>query len=327
MGSLFPPHAGRPLPPPLVVTLGPASVSSAAAMLDAGATALRLNASHLDASSLRATLAGIRWTCGDVPIVVDLQGAKMRLDVEEPRAVATGEAIELRPLGDTGITVPHPELFTQVSPGDTLSIDDGRIRLDVIAASGDLIEARALNAGVLRPRKGVNVEQHPVTLAGLTARDRAACDVATAEGVSAFAFSFMHDGREAAWLRALLPACTVVGKVERREAVTNLASIAAAVDEVWICRGDLGAQLGLAEMARAVASVDPAAVRVPVLMAGQVFEHLTSHDEPTRSEVCHLHDLLARGFAGIVLSDETAIGRSPVHAVSVAASLLAALRR
>ena len=79
-------------------------------------------------------------------------------------------------------------------------------------------------------------------------------------------------------------------------------------------------------LARFVAAVEPLHVPVPVLMAGQVLEHLTGHPEPTRSEVCHLFDLVARGYAGIVLSDETAVGRDPVHAVSTAAGLLAAFR-
>jgi pyruvate kinase len=60
-------------------------------------------------------------------------------------------------------------------------------------------------------------------------------------------------------------------------------------------------------------------------MAGQVLEHLTQHADPTRSEVCHLHDLLARGYAGIVLSDETAIGADPLRATLLAAELLAEL--
>jgi len=57
-------------------------------------------------------------------------------------------------------------------------------------------------------------------------------------------------------------------------------------------------------------------------MAGQVMEHLTLHEEPTRTEVCHLFDLAARGYAGFVLSDETAIGRDPVHAVRMTRLLL-----
>ncbi len=145
-------------------------------------------------------------------------------------------------------------------------------------------------------------------------------------GAAALAFSFMFDGTEAAWLRHAAPGCGVVGKVERQEALDSLDDIAASVDAVWICRGDLGAQLGPAALARGVAALDPVRVPVPVLMAGQVLEHLTRHAQPTRSEVCHLFDLVARGFAGIVLSDETAIGDDPVHAVATAADLLASFR-
>jgi pyruvate kinase len=118
----------------------------------------------------------------------------------------------------------------------------------------------------------------------------------------------------------------VVGKVERSEALADLDQISARTDAVWICRGDLGAQLGLGALARTVAAIDPVRHPVPVLMAGQVLEHLTEHETPTRSEVCHLFDLVSRGFAGIVLSDETAIGRDPVHAVATAGRLLASFR-
>ena len=90
-----------------------------------------------------------------------------------------------------------------------------------------------------------------------------------------------------------------------------------------MCRGDLGEQLGPGALGRFVGSLSPAHFRCPVLMAGQVLEHLTAH---ARSEVCHLHDLLARGYAGIVLSDETAIGARPAHAVGQAAALVRAFR-
>jgi pyruvate kinase len=119
----------------------------------------------------------------------------------------------------------------------------------------------------------------------------------------------------------------VIGKVERREAVDALGAIAERVEAVWICRGDLGSQLGPTALARFVGTVDPRRLPAPVLMAGQVLEHLTDHPEPTRSEVCHLFDLVARGYAGIVLSDETAIGADPVRAVSTAARLLESFER
>jgi pyruvate kinase len=310
----------------LIATIGPASASVAPQLAAAGATAFRLNASHLDASELSDALGRLARECPEAPVVVDLQGAKMRLALPWPREVGTGELVRFTRAPGGDVHVPHPELFEQARAGDVLSADDGRVRFEVEPAGAGVIGARALNAGVLRPRTGVNLERHPVRLAGLTALDAQACRLAAEGGAAALAFSFMLDGTEAAWLRHAAPGCGVVGKIERREAVDHLRDIAERVDSIWICRGDLGAQLGPAALARSVAALDPRRFPVPVLMAGQVLEHLTRHQEPTRSEVCHLFDLVARGFAGIVLSDETAIGDDPVHAVATAASLLASFR-
>jgi pyruvate kinase len=307
----------------IVATLGPASWTLARDLRRAGATAFRLNASHLQPAELAAALERTRRESPDTDVVVDLQGAKTRLGRFEARPVAPGErlrfALDAR---EPTLPIPHQELFAQAHPGETISVDDGRVRLRVESTSEGAMEATALDAGRLHPRKGVNLVEHPVTLASLTAADREAIAAARSFGVSAFAFSFMADGREAAWVRQAAPGCRVIGKIERREASESLPAVAERVDELWICRGDLGAQLGLAALARFVASVNPTTLPVPVLMAGQVVEHLTRHRAPTRSEVCHLYDLAARGYAGCVLSDETAVGDDPVRAVSEAASLL-----
>lgn len=310
----------------LVATLGPASFDRVADLAAAGATSFRLNASHLGPDELRAALRTVRLACPAAPVIVDLQGAKMRIGARAPFAVAPGEIVRLSVRPDADIHVPHPELFAQTRPGDTLGLDDGRLRFEVVRVAAEHLEARAIAGGLVRPHKGLNVEQHPVRLGGLTGRDLAACSVAAEDGASALAFSFMLDGTEAAWLRAAAPGRAIAGKIERAEAVSRLNDIAARVDALWICRGDLGAQIGPAALARFVAGFDPARLPVPVLMAGQVLEHLTGHPEPTRSEVCHLYDLLARGYAGVVLSDETAIGRDPVHAVTTAAALAASFR-
>ncbi len=310
----------------LVATIGPASIDRVADLAEAGATAFRLNASHLDLGQLSETLSGVRHSCPDAPIVVDLQGAKMRITLPRSRDVAAGDVLRLSSGEDGDVRVPHAELFSQTKVGETLSVDDGQIRFEVVGVGHETIEARAVDGGRLLPNKGLNVEQHPIRLGGPTSRDIAACEVAARHPGTALAFSFMIDGTEAGWLRALSPRSRVIGKVERREAVSRLDAIAGQVDAIWICRGDLGAQLGPSALARVVAALEPSHLPVPVLMAGQVLEHLTHHAEPTRSEVCHLFDLVTRGFAGIVLSDETAIGRDPVHAVSTSARLLASFR-
>lgn len=302
-------------------------------MADAGATAFRLNASHLDTDSLTSAIRHLRAVAPGVPIVVDLQGAKMRLGLLAPRTLVTGQRLRFRHGTEArdddaagALPIPHAEFFAQVAPGDVLSVDDARVRLEVVETGDGTIDAVALNDAVLLPRKGVNVEQHPVRLSGLAERDRGACAAAADLGVTHFAFSFMLDGGEADWVRALVPGASVTGKIERREATSGLRAITRYVDDLWICRGDLGAQLGASRLAAFVADTRPHDLPIPVLMAGQVLEHLTAHEDPTRSEVCHLYDLVRRGYAGLVLSDETAIGRDPRHAVTVASSLLRAFR-
>ena len=316
------PKSGRAL----VATLGPASSGLAAAMASAGATAFRLNASHLEAGGVAAWLARLRSEAPGVPVVVDLQGAKMRVGDFPVRQVAPGERTRFsaRPSAPDELPLPHPELFEQLRAGEVLSLDDDRLRCEVEEVRGHGLVARWLTGGALAPRKGVNRASHPVELGGLSERDRAQPLEASPFGAS-FAFSFMTDGREAAWVRAAAPGARVVAKVERAEAVTNLDRVLAATDAAWICRGDLGAQLGPRALAEFVARFRPPAAGPPVLMAGQVLHHLVSSVEPTRSEVCHLYELLARGYAGIVLSDETAVGQAPVDAVRAARRLLDAL--
>ncbi|MBI5545722.1 MAG: hypothetical protein HY901_17680 [Deltaproteobacteria bacterium] len=312
----------------IVATVTGESVVLCPELARAGATAFRLNASHLEPEALRRATETIRASLPDAPIVVDLQGAKLRLGSFAERTVVAGETLRfaLAPRTSREVSLPHPEVFAAVAVGDTLSCDDDRLRFKIRAVTPDSLEAAVLQGGPLRPRKGLNVVEHPVELSDLTGADQVRLQAVGDVPGLAFAFSFMKDGRETTWLRSRVPGATVVGKVERAEAIANLTLIDVSTSAVWICRGDLGAQLGMAALAKFVADLTPVALRQPVLMAGQVLEHLTEHSEPTRSEVCHLFDLSRRGYAGIVLSDETAIGRHPVRAVETAAGLLASFR-
>jgi pyruvate kinase len=310
----------------IVATLGPASFGMARELARAGATALRLNASHLRPDDLTQRAAEARRAAPDPPLVVDLQGAKMRVGELAEREVAEGARVRfaVEPAAAEAVPVPHPELFAAAEVGETVGVDDGRLRFLVRERGPGWVEAEALVAGMLRPRKGVNLLEHPVRLSGLTPADAERLDAVQSLSGVQVAWSFTFDGREAAWVRARRPETPVIAKVERREAVAALAGIASRVDAVWVCRGDLGEQLGPAALGSFVGALAPRRLGCPVLMAGQVLEHLTVHREPTRSELCHLHDLVARGYAGIVLSDETAIGRHPVHAVEQATALVRA---
>ncbi len=308
-----------------VATLGPASFALISRLAAAGATSFRLNTSHMSLQQVDAAIRSARDET-DCPLILDLQGAKMRVGVFTDRLVDATETVTFVLAGENGVPLPHPEIYEQTRPGDTLSLDDDRLRFTVLSASSRRIEAKALSGGTLRPRKGINVVEHPVVLSDLPEYDRDLCDMASGIPRLSFAISFVSNGEELDWARRRAPGHRVIAKIERREASVQFESIARRADEVWICRGDLGAQLGVAAMACWIAECSPGVLPCPVLMAGQVLEHLTEHATPTRSEVCHLQDLVARGYAGIVLSDETAIGSHPEVAVRTAVDLINAFR-
>ncbi len=307
----------------IIVTLGPASDALLEPLTEAGASAFRLNTAHMSLERITLLALKIRSFHTDLPIVFDLQGAKMRLGVFPPRAIQQGEEVVFArdPLGAGSIPIEHSEFYEQVSPGEIVSVDDHRLRFEVLWKDDESALCRAHTDGILKPRKGMNVADHPVDLRGLREFDKGVCRLAAETKNASCAISFVKDGSEAAWVRQLAPGTAVAAKIERAEAVSNLQEISEQVDSLWICRGDLGAQIGLPRMATWISSLAPRSLSRPVWMAGQVLEHLTGHREPTRSEVCHLCDLMSRGYGGVVLSDETAIGRDPVGAVRVAASL------
>lgn len=312
--------------PRLVVTVGPASRALVRRMAEAGATELRFNASHRTPEQLGEDLRAARRDAAGVPLVVDLAGAKPRLGDFEDRPLAEGERIvfSAAPAGDE-IPLARLDRFPAPREGDCLSIDDDRIRVRVVRASAGRIEAECETGGRLSGRKGIGGLGRMRGEGGLTAEDRAS--IAAALGIAgvSFALSFVSDGVEAGTVREIAPGRAVVGKIEHRDAADSVAVLSRHFDALWIARGDLGAQIGATAMARWVAQFDPRKLSVPVLMAGEVLHGLVSGPRPSRAEVCHLHDVLRRGYAGIVLSDETAVGADPVRAVSTAATLLADL--
>ncbi|HEY9758171.1 MAG TPA: pyruvate kinase [Oculatellaceae cyanobacterium] len=188
------------LAPQLVVTLGPASLLKATLLAAAGATSFRLNASHMKPADLRAALDTIRRELPQAPVVVDLQGGKMRVGVmAKPYTIREGDRVKFV-CGRTStmaVPVPHRELFESVSVGDTISCDDDRLRFYVRAVhkmttdTPACCDTEALRTGVLLSAKGVNVIEHPVELTGLTTTDRAICDATVGLPNITFAFSFM----------------------------------------------------------------------------------------------------------------------------------------
>jgi pyruvate kinase len=273
-------------------------------------------------------------------VVLDLQGSKWRLGETARRAVSAGEVVELVLGGNNDrdgaapsaaaagemptIPVPHPDFFEacRASSGTKVLVNDARVELRIEAAHERWVRARVTRGGEVSAGKGVTIPASPLRREALSSKDQSIVRLDSSVPEAGFAVSYLRDAREArAYRRQVGDDAYLIGKLERPTAVSERAAIAETVDELWLCRGDLAAEMGLAGMARAVAAVTAEAMSLPVplLMAGQVFEHMSGAPEPTRAEVVQLYDVLAAGYAGVVLSDETATGLWPEAAVRTAA--------
>jgi pyruvate kinase len=330
----------KPPNPPMVeivATLGPASssVGAVSALRAAGADRLRLNASFLSATSLGGHLDAVQEAGLELSlVVVDLQGGKVRLaELPAPVDAVVGRAVRLVPAGEAQpsgeapcLPVDRPEFVRALRPGDVVRVDDGRITLAIETAEGPGWRAELRGEGLIRSRKGLAlVGRHVGTGAEPLERDLELLLLARGRGVEDFAVSY---ATSAELLRAFRAAADSVraaavqaparihAKIEHPAAAEALGELMSAADSLWLCRGDLGAEVGLEDLPWAHKRVlDEALGRVPLLVAGQVLHHMTVSPRPTRSEACHVADLVWRGVGGFVLSDETASGPHGAEAV------------
>ena len=307
-----------------VFTLGPASKSKEIIIgLSMTADRFRLNSSHLTIKALNAWLSALENIYGSsnrtIPVVIDLQGTKYRIG--EMRSVNSlpGKVKIIHGQKSNSkdeIPVPEGAFFDALQIGDIININDAKVVLQIETIS-PAITATVVNNGPVEAFKGINrygSDKHPVSSAKISKRDEEIIKEAMKFGFTEFALSFVYDGKEADALKALTGNRRSIAKVERVEAMPHITEIGKRFDEVWFCRGDMGAEAGLyklAELQKKFVSQFKD-ISVPKYLAGQVLEHMTSFPQPTRSEAVHLYDIVKEGFDGIVLSDETAIGKDPL---------------
>ncbi len=317
----------------IIATLGPKSSSRFMweSLLQAGATAFRLNTSHLSAEQMVQWLESLRPFIGSQAfrprIVLDLQGSKWRLGDFPEFSPGHGRVIELIHAASTDLPatlpVPHQDFFQAAQSSDgTIVLNDAKVTLVVERVDGLSMKARVARAGPVSSRRGITYLSTGYRTESLSDRDREVVDLARDFDFIRYAVSYVKDGAEMSRYRAVIgDEAYVIAKLERETALEEAGRIALFSDELWLCRGDLGAEMGQARMAAAACdfSARAGSMPLPVMLAGQVLEHMTVSPVPTRSEVCYLHDALQRGYKGVVLSDETAIGMYPVESCRVAA--------
>ncbi len=304
-----------------ILTLGPASsdVNTINSLFEV-AGRFRLNTSHMDPAQLEIWLKKLEKifdkASRQVGVVIDLQGSKMRIG-DFPSVDSVPENVTLFPGissdSPNNIPVPHKEFFKAINTGDLISLNDARIILRIGAVYKNKAQAEVIRNGRLSSYKGINRSLHPIPFESLIQRDIEMIAVSMNYKFTEFAFSFALDGSEAEKIRTFTRERKLIAKIERPEAMENLSAIDREFDEMWLCRGDLGAQAGIFELGKLQEKFSSQInkFKKPSVLAGQVLEHMTHFPEPTRSEIVHLYDIEKRGFKGFVLSDETAVGKNP----------------
>ncbi|MGC1466652.1 MAG: pyruvate kinase [Pseudolabrys sp.] len=315
----------------IVATLGPASSDATmiGRLFEAGADVFRINMSHTSHDRMRELVATIRGVERDhnrpIGILVDLQGPKLRLGTFTGGSamVKKGDNFvfdtDPAPGDATRVLLPHPEIFVAVEPGHTLLIDDGKVRLTVVAATSERIDARVEVGGKLSDRKGVSLPDSTIPFSALTEKDRSDLEAALEAGIDWVALSFIQRPEDIAEAKKITRGrASVMAKIEKPQAVTRLAEIIDAADALMVARGDLGVEMPL-EKVPAVQKQMTRATRLagkPVIVATQMLESMINSPVPTRAEVSDVATAIYEGADAVMLSAESAAGQFPVEAVA-----------
>lgn len=316
----------------IVATLGPASSSPEVikALFLAGADVFRMNFSHGSHDDHRARFEIVRDVerrlGRPICVLADLQGPKFRISrfVGGSVRLIDGQkfTLDLDPsLGDANrVLLPHPEIFTALTPGAHLLLDDGRVKLLVLERGSDFAETLVVNGGELSDRKGVNVPNVTLPLSPLTQKDRLDLAFAGELGADWVALSFVQRPDDIDEMRALIGnRARVLAKLEKPDAIEHLDGIVERADALMVARGDLGVECPPETVPILQKRIVRAARTAgkPVIVATQMLDSMVHSPTPTRAEASDVAGAVYDGADAVMLSAETATGAHPVEAVAM----------
>ena len=213
-----------------------------------------------------------------------------------------------------------------MAKGTHVKIDDGRIELVIDSIESEKVAyGIIIKEGTVRPGKGFNLYPHPFVQNQLSKRDVEIVENLKDFKNIKFALSFVSVPEEILDLKKRSNNKFVAAKIEREMSQEQVKAICNACDCVWICRGDMGVQMGYVGMAKFVREFTNEYIKnlkVPCIIAGEVMEHFCEHKAPTRTEMCYLGNCIADGYKGLVLSDETVFGKFPKEALEFCCSFI-----
>jgi pyruvate kinase len=326
----------------IVCTLGPAthSYERVRALVYAGMDVARLNFSHGAYEDHAQAYRWVREASDEsgrgVGVLVDLQGPKIRLGTfrDGPVVWATGETVTITAEDVEGthdlVGTTYKGLAADVSVGDRLLVDDGKVGLKVVGVEGLRVRLQVTEGGPVSNNKGLSLPGVGVSVPALSDKDEADLRFAMTLRADMVALSFVRSARDIDRVHEIMDEygarLPVLAKIEKPQAVDNLEEIVEAFDGLMVARGDLGVEMPLER----VPIVQKRAIRVarelakPVIVATQMLDSMISNSRPTRAEASDVANAVLDGTDAVMLSGETSVGAYPVETVATMARIIVA---
>ncbi|NUQ99781.1 MAG: pyruvate kinase [Streptomyces sp.] len=326
----------------IVCTLGPAtdSYDQIKALVEAGMDVARLNLSHGTYAEHEDRYRRVRKASDEtgrsVGILVDLQGPKIRLGrfAEGPVLLERGDEFTITVddiEGDQQICgTTYKGLAADVARGERILVDDGRVTLEVTDVEGPRVHTMCIEGGMISDHKGLNLPGVAVSVPALSEKDIRDLRWGLRVGADVIALSFVRSGRDVEDVLRVMEEegrrVPVIAKVEKPQAVDNLAEIVDAFDGIMVARGDLGVEMPL----EAVPIVQKRAIKLakrnakPVIVATQMLDSMVDNSRPTRAEASDVANAVMDGTDAVMLSGETSVGKYPIETVKVMSRIVTA---
>lgn len=325
----------------IVATIGPATSKPEVlrALIEACASTLRLNFSHGTHDDHQRSIRLIRQISFElnrpVGILQDLQGPKIRLGrfADGPITVQKGDSFILTsrsvPGSQTISSVTYEPLADEVPEGATILLDDGRVEMTVVKVDRQTRElhCEVVVGGILSNNKGVNFPGVYLSVKALTDKDREDLIFGLDQGVDWVALSFVRNPQDVLEIKELISragkSVPVIAKIEKHEAIEQMEAVLSLCDGVMVARGDLGVELPAEEVPILQKRLIRTANRlgIPVITATQMLDSMVSNPRPTRAEISDVANAILDGTDAVMLSNETAVGKFPIEAVSTMATI------
>jgi len=326
----------------IVATIGPASNTEKTVeeLIRTGVDVFRINCAHASHDVITKTVRRIRRIAkrlhAAVGILADLQGPKIRvgkLKDAEPIYLKRGADVvidctpgvvgEAHADGSITIGTGYQRLATDVTIGERILLDDGNLEIKVVRVDGQRIHTRVVYGGVLIQFKGINLPGTNVSASCLSKKDLEDLTCVLENEVDFVALSFVREASDVTELRRHIQRrkgdALIVAKIERPEAVKNLAKILEVTDALMVARGDMGVEMGPEAVPpvqkRIIALANQA--KKPVITATQMLESMIVNPRPTRAEASDVANAIYDGTSAVMLSGETASGKHPVRTVKI----------